>query len=242
MTSILIATPIYGTPETGTVSARWAQCLFYLARETRIDLLSLDSAMYSTDLVRCRSRMVRHFLEGTWSHLWFWDADVIDKPVSVGANLSRLLRCDRDIVGIPYPKKTAAPEGEGMGDHYSFQLAEASGLDEDGCVEVEHMALGFMLVRRSVLQAMVDHYADELAWDDEEPSGRQARTVALFQLLHASQGTRTRLLSEDYSFCLRASRLGFAIHMYLGEGSPMHHVGNHMYQGNRSALVTPSEQ
>lgn len=68
---------------------------------------------------------------------------------------------------------------------------------------------------------------------DKMNDGTDEETVGVFQLLcrpSAVTGQR-RLYSEDQSFCLRAADAGVATWMYLGPGSPVGHVGEHVYQG-----------
>lgn len=68
-------------------------------------------------------------------------------------------------------------------------------------------------------------------WDDDR--GTERDTVGLFNLMvRDDSDAKARLLSEDKSFCMRATDMGETIHMYLGPGSPVTHVGEHVYRGS----------
>jgi hypothetical protein len=66
-------------------------------------------------------------------------------------------------------------------------------------------------------------------------TGEAIETVALFQLLiEAGPGPMRSLLSEDFSFVARARSCGFRAWAYLGDGSPLDHVGSHVFRGAKS--------
>lgn len=58
--------------------------------------------------------------------------------------------------------------------------------------------------------------------------GRLHPTVALFGLYVDESGV---LLGEDGAFCRRVQAMGEQVHMYLGAGSPVDHVGPQMFRG-----------
>jgi hypothetical protein len=68
-----------------------------------------------------------------------------------------------------------------------------------------------------------------LTYYDELPylHGARVETTALFQLLLRDGA----LLSEDYSFCERAREMGAKVWIYLGDGSPVDHVGDFTFKG-----------
>ncbi len=136
---------------------------------------------------------------------------------------------------------------------YPYKFGDNDGAEtpvsvENGCVEVECMGFGFTLTSRHCLQTMWDHYAPTLSFGDVL-GGSVDWTVALFQLLlppQTSVGPYSvgHMLSEDYSFCARwracrdTGRGRFnRVQMYVGAGSPLHHVGPHVFRGSRDGLV-----
>ncbi len=98
--------------------------------------------------------------------------------------------------------------------------------DAQGCVEVDKIPLGCALIRREELESMVGRYS-ELEYRDGVDE-----VCALFQLILENKA----LYSEDHSFCIRWKAAGNAIHMYLGEGSPVDHHGSHCYKGDLGAF------
>ena len=74
-------------------------------------------------------------------------------------------------------------------------------------------------------------YTDFPRW---EPTPKGIETVALFQLMieKDSQVGATLLYGEDISFCKRWIALGEEVRMYIGQGSPAEHAGEHLYKGD----------
>jgi hypothetical protein len=246
---VLIATPVYERADAGFVAAQHAACLFALAKNdigARVEGTERAGLGWvGTDIVRSRSRFVADFLAAPeYSHLLFWDADVVGEPAQIAACISGMLRARRAIVGVPYPKKALH-----LGDvlergttsaalRYNYQASVAGRIDDQGCLRVDRVAGGFTLIARSCLEQMVDHYrhSPELVYDDEfDGTIPKRETVALFQLI-----LRDRvLLSEDYSFCTRWTDLGGEIHLYLGPGSPLDHVGGYRFRGDLQGILAP---
>ena len=221
----------------------------------------------------------------------------------------QLLLVDRDFVACPYPNRddiafdaieekirTGDPRSvEQVAYRYSFTPLKAGELeaDEQDCVEIQHIGLGCALLKRELLQRMVDTFRelDELQMPleilqgalDPTQLGRLSRpkleqltaalarevglwrrghlglvfddkwkkqvhsTVALFQLMarRPAAGMANVLLGEDTAFCQRVRDLGGQVWMYLGPGSPVDHIGDHVYRGHIETLglarVSPEE-
>ena len=250
--SILIATPVYGTPDTATVSAAYHMTLVQLLRDPHFHLLP---AVYGCDLVRGRSRLVRQFLEETaCTHMLFWDEDIAISADQAGRLITRMVESGHDFVACTYPKKRLRMDkveenvvempiadrdcsddimqtvGSSMYE-YAFAASEARPAVK-GCVEVEGVPLGFAMCSRAMLQRMVDAHSGTLTFTDVV--GEQTwPTVALFQL--AIEGGK--LLGEDYSFCSRWRRLGGKVQLYVGPDCELGHVGAHLYQGRRDGYA-----
>ncbi len=230
------------TPCRGDVNSQYAASVWRLLKDADLDVESsleiADVQQWSEDLVRIRSRFVSYFLTQTdATHLLFLDADIEMLPKV----LKGMLAAGKDFVAAPYPKRDAVdfqrvrafPEAppEALAYRYPVRLlGDTLSVGADGCAEVESMPLGCALISREALQAMSAYYEEELGFDD----GKHGPSVALFQLFLHDRG----LLSEDYSFCARwrNHRSAYArgagkVWMYLGDGSPVTHHGEHRYAG-----------
>lgn len=231
---ILIITPVYGMTDSASVALGYA-----MQREAllRLDGVTFQdpSLFYSDDLVRGRSRAACYAAEESdATHYLWWDSDVVpDDAVSLVVSM---LDAGRSIVGAPYPVKRIKAR-------YPYRLA---GPDSgtvpvevrDGCIQVDDMAMGFMLVEAEVVRTMIRHYRDDLWYSDTRPGHETRELVAIFAQMFGEtmtdpSGKRFRTLdSEDFSFCRRARAIGYSVNMYVGPGAPVHHVGPHLFRGN----------
>jgi hypothetical protein len=249
---ILIATPVRGaSPESADVCLGWSEATRRLSRDPSIEIAV---AGFGCDLVRCRSRMVRQALEADeFTHVLWWDADIIPRDMRILANM---LATGHDIVAAPYPRKlvdwggasvagAACQPAEWGAYRYPYYRdpARGAGVSINACVAVDHIGMGFMLTTTTCLQKIVDAYRSTLSFGDTAANGDPVWTVAIFQLMiqgkQVSKGPYPlgALLSEDYSFCERAKACGFIPQMYLGEGSPVDHVGTHVFRGHREGIA-----
>jgi hypothetical protein len=218
-----------GSPETGTVSARYAEGLAKLARSPNAFSVP-QTLLMSCDIVRARNRAVRIILEHEFNatHVLWWDEDVDPGP-HVHVIVNALIQSGHDIVGAPYPMKS-----ERGGIPIIKHQAELPDPVDD-CVPVAALGFGFMLTSRRALEHMVKHY-DDLWFYDVQNDGSYHRTIGLFDLSYQEQapigfeGPWRERLSEDYSFCLRALKCGLQPHMYVGLGTPLAHIGRIGYR------------
>ncbi len=233
---VFVATPMMG----GVVHATYAATINALMRDEAIDVESgleiADVQQWQGDVVRTRSRFVSWFLNQTdATHLLFLDSD-IDCPPSA---LRGMLAANKPFVGCPYPRRDGVnykrvrenPEmpAEAVAYFYVMRaLDDQIIVKPDGCAEVKYLPLGCALLRREEVQKLYDQHAFALGFDDVG----HGSSVALFQLVLDDRA----LLSEDYSFCHRWRAAGGKVWMYLGEGSPVNHSGQHRYVGNVEAF------
>ena len=178
------------------------------------------------DLVRARSRAVRLFLETSAAYLLFWDSDVEGSAEALRGMIAE----DVDCIASTYPKKKL----DAFGQCKDFALyTEGERINFTGKrAEVPAVGLGFMLCSRRMLETMVSHYDEEQHFYDGED-----RTVAIFNLIRSPDHRGVmRLWPEDYSFCRRVWEVGFRPHLYTGAGSPLRHVGMHIYSAGADAL------
>ncbi len=246
---ILIATPVRGAlPDAAPVSIGWAESLRRLSRHTSIEISVVG---FGCDLVRSRSRIVRQVLEnGTFHAVLWWDDDVVPRDLGVIGNM---ISTGHDLVAAPYPQKLVNWEGAGMmamggqpaewgAYKYPFHREPSRGdpVVHNGCIDVDHIGMGFMLTTTKLLTKMWDAYAPTLSFGDVT-QGKRYHTVAMFTLMMPEQVTEPPyaqgpMLSEDFSFCRRVVQQGYAPQLYVGPGSPVDHVGQHVFRGHPEGL------
>ena len=129
-----------------------------------------------------------------------------------------------------------------MWEHYMAQSEEPSDAELDALIGEGRIAqLRDGVHPRQVAHAMLreafrmGRARPDLRFDDYEDK-RLHPSLALFQLAISQRafagGFMRALCSEDTSFMDRARAAGVTVHMYLGPGSPVDHVGEKVFKGD----------
>jgi hypothetical protein len=247
MSSIFIATPMYG----GMCTGYYTQSLLQLS-----DLLKQNgigntfSFMFNESLItRARNSLTNAFLKHSdATHLLFIDADIHFNPQDV----LNLLAEDKDIICGIYPKKEInwgsvkravennVPENE-LKHHTGSFVVNLVGYVGEVTVPVNEPAeifnggTGFMLIKREVFEKMKDNvpfYLNDVA--DLGGSMQQQEQITEFFATSIEPETG-RLLSEDYHFCYNWRKLGGKV--YAAPYCKLSHIGTYAFDGK----LIPSE-
>jgi hypothetical protein len=184
-------------------------------------------------------------------YLLFIDADIEFEPTDV----LRLIIHDKDVVVGAYPLKVAnynnienmalsAKEISEMVTDYVINFEFDSEEDRatgsvklhGDLLKVKDAGTGFMMIRREVLEEMIDAYKDEVSYikdnKDLMPDGTvQNIPVVMYALFDTIIEPETRrYLSEDYTFCRRWQALGGKI--WLDTKIVLNHIGTHTFRGH----------
>lgn len=242
--NIFFATPCYG----GMVSDqfflsmfRMSQVLIQYGIPFRLTTLRNESL-----ITRARNILTAMFLEDTsCTHLMFIDADIEFDPDSV----IRMLAMDKDIIAGAYPKKTinwnniynAANSGitdlASYGADYAINLKIQEGnkvKTSMGAIEVLDASTGFFLVKREVIEKLVEahpelHYKNDSSIDPKF----NPYCYALWDTM--IDPSDRRYLSEDYTFCRRWQNLGGEI--WVDPNTRLNHVGSYTFEGNLNNIL-----
>lgn len=257
--SVMIGTPCYG----GMCTTGYLQSVFELQRlcnSVGVRLI-LNTIMNESLVTRARNNIVASFLslevehlDGTHKkpdYLLFIDADIEFQPTDV----LRLIVHDKDVVVGAYPLKvvnynnventtlSANEISERVTDYvinFEFDSEEARATGSvtlhGDLLKVKDAGTGFMMIRREVLEEMIDAYKDEVSYikdnKDLMPDGSvqniPTEQYALFDTIIEPE-TR-RYLSEDYTFCRRWQALGGKI--WLDTKIVLNHIGTHTFKGH----------
>lgn len=150
----------------------------------------------------------RALKDNSWTHVLWIDSDLKFDPQYI----RRLLVDDKDIVGGYYPKKCFPIE--------TASAPVAQGEETENLLETSYVATGFMMIKREVVEAMIEHYKDELTFRYGDVDG----CVALFDTMIDENGT---YLTEDYAFCHRAKSMGFRV--WMDKRFILPHIGRMEY-------------
>jgi hypothetical protein len=242
--SLTIGTPCFG----GQVSWLYAVSLLKLQKAFTQRGWNLNYLLQAGDalVTRARQTIVCHFLDNpSATHLLFIDADIGFEPEQV----LRLLEFGADVTAAVYPvkqinwDKMAAAVQTGRSPLESATLsyvvereATADMVIRSGFVKSRYAGTGFLLIRRSVLEAMIEHYP-ELRYTHEhrgsDPLAGNRWRCALFNCM--IDKVTGFYLSEDFSFCRRWTDMGGEI--WVDYTSRLDHVGLMVYRGNMAAGV-----
>lgn len=253
---IMVGTPAYG----GQCFVGYTQSLINsIKRYGRAGVEVIPSFLANESLIpRGRNTITAKFMaDPSFTHLMFVDADI-----SWGEDaIARLLTHDKDIIGALYPKKgydwqkliknpevaaiikTAMDEGRGLSDQevsqvrtkllsFVMNLTSPKTRVEKGLVPLQHLGTGFMLIKRSVIEKMMDAYPN-LKYDDDinvlTPEENKF-LYALFDCEIHQLGPKRHYLSEDYMFCKRWTDIGGGI--FADITISLTHTGTHSFAGN----------
>ena len=222
-TGLVMATPCYGSMVTN------AYLMSMIRTTTALIQAGLPSELLTSPgdslVQRARNSLVATFMDTRWSHFLFIDADIEWEPSSI----LRLLRADKDVICGAYPKKK-------LPEVYTINFLPGSNLKVrqcpiSGAVEIQDAPTGFLMVRRSVFERMMQahpelHYTGTASLTEAQ----EKFSYALFDCMIEGG----RFLSEDYGFCRRWQRMGGEI--WLDPSIRLNHHGSYAYQGDVSKL------
>ncbi len=217
MTKIHFLTPCYGGNITEVCFSSYLGFTI-MAMQNGINF-QIDTLSNESNVNRARNSCAAKFLSGDCSHLMFVDADIQFNP----QDIMKLINHDKDIVGGVYPQKTLPPK--------MVVNTLNNGEHEGNLIEVGTLGTGFMLIKRTVFEQMIEAgatpYVDEIGLSPQE----NANQYDFFQCTIDSNG---RYLTEDWSFCRRWRQLGGKI--WADKTIGLTHVGYFRFQPDLGAI------
>jgi hypothetical protein len=106
----------------------------------------------------------------------------------------------------------------------------------DDVLEVERVGLAFTLLRRATVQRLVNGYPELRYWPPGPKTGPGKVAVPLLWV----EPSTGELVREDYAVALRAKELGERLYLYVGDGAPLGHVGQHCWRGSPLSVGRPA--
>lgn len=183
------------------------------------------------------------------THMFFIDADISWKPIDV----LKLIISDKELIGGIYPIKKYHFERVDsnsitniMANHEKQYNKSISPLDFlkqnllDYCVnfipdvgvvnnvlEVKTLPTGFMMIKRSCIDKMIEKYEDTKYIDDQDvlPKDSKKPIYALFECGKVDG----HYYSEDWMFCYRWKQIGG--HVYTDVTIDLTHIGPEEFRG-----------
>ena len=188
MTKVHFMTPCYGGQITEVCFNSYLQWSI-IATKNNIDF-QIDTLSNESNVNRARNTCASKFLSGDATHLMFVDADIKFNPTDV----VKLLTHDKDIVGGIYPQKTLPPK--------MVVNTIDNGKREGNLIEVGTIGTGFMLIKRTVFEKLIEEGATPYNDQMELINNNQ------YDFFQCTIDSRGRYLTEDWSFCRRWRQVG----------------------------------
>lgn len=230
MTSVMIATPAYG----GQVTEKYLQSSLSLAFEsTRMGLnVGFFTVTGESLITRARNNMLQTFIDSTYEQLLWIDADIGYDPV----NVMRLVNSSHEVTAAPYALKTIdwdAVAGDTAETKQTssrrFVVNQASEeVDPGGFSEVMDVGTGFLCIKRSAIEKMIEAYKDDYYFSDDPYVQGDRKRWLLFDTMLDGEGENRRYLSEDYAFCRKWQNIGGKVYMDR-HGPGLRHYGGYAY-------------
>lgn len=219
--NIFFATPCYGgliTDQFFLSMFKTTQTLIQHGINFRVTTLRNESL-----ISRARNILTAMFLESNCTHLMFIDADIEWESDSI----IRMLAMDKNIIAGAYPKKTLPID---YAINLKFIDKERKQVRVDnGAIEVLDASTGFFMIKREVIERMVEHYPELFYVNDSSIDPKYNKyCYSLFDTIHDPDDNR--YLSEDYTFCRRWQKMGGDI--WLDPNTKLNHVGSYTFQGD----------
>lgn len=256
--NLFIAVPCYGD----SVMTPFMHSISELCKELEKRNIRFNFVTVSTEslITRARNGLMSNFLsQKKHTHLFFIDSDIEFDAISV----VKLLVADKDVVGGIYPlkrinegklkenaelyrkEKNLSIDHEFTDDEvkfisskslsYAFTPEKSTMNMQNHCIEVTDIATGFMMIKRHVIEKMVDRYPElEYQPFKNDQYGTGIKYYAFFDtMIHPDTGI---YLSEDYAFCKRWVDMGGKIH--IRTDIDLTHIGQNYYKGNVRLRLT----
>lgn len=193
-------------------------------------------------ITRARNNLVAKFMANkAFTHIMFIDADIgFDYE-----DIIKMLWHEKEIITGSYPiksidwKKVMKLVNDGididelMPKSLRYVVNPVKG--RKGEIEVDNGALkiydagtGFMLIKREVIEKMIDEYP-ELKFKDDTGSLSDEEKKWTYNFFDAYIDDDGRLLSEDYGFCRYWQKVGGSV--WVDPSIDMLHLGRMKYEG-----------
>jgi hypothetical protein len=185
---------------------------------------SIDTMVNESLITRGRNNLMAKMLTNkAATHFMFIDADIRFEAESV----LQMMAANKDIIAGMYPKKSYPIA-------YNINLKAQTKL-QGPLFTVDTAATGFLMFKREVYEKLIEAHPNT-KYVDDVGLGKQyePNMFAIFDCVIDEKG---HYLSEDWTFCRRASALGFDI--WCDGRVLLNHSGTHEFVGDLSKICGP---
>jgi hypothetical protein len=236
---VFVATPVHSE-----VSIHYTQALIEFQQECFKKKLKVSFHLIKSSLVtQGRNLSVAGFLESKATHLLFIDSDIYFQ----GKSIFTMLKADKHIISVPYPLKTlmwekafkkmqegkikSADDIRRALHTYPMKVPNPDSIKlNKGVMEVTDSPTGCMLIKREVIEKMIEKYPDKEIVQKTVINGKYVNKPNMWNFFDTSHDPKTKTFNgEDFAFCQLWRNLGGKCYAYVNDA--IVHVGEHQYQG-----------
>ncbi len=236
---VFVATPVHSD-----VSIHFTQALIEFQKDCFYKKLKVSFHLVKSSLVtQGRNLSVAGFLESKATHLLFIDSDIYFQ----GKSIFTMLKADKHIISVPYPLKTLmwdkafkkmqegrikTPDDIRKALHtYPMKVPNPNDIKLDkGIMEVTDSPTGCMLIKREVIEKMIEKYPDKEIVQKTVINGEYVNKPNMWNFFDTLHDPKEKTYNgEDFAFCKLWRDLGGKCYAYVNDA--IVHVGEHQYQG-----------
>jgi len=233
-----------GTPVHSDVSIHYTQALIEFQKECFLKKMKVSFHLIKSSLVtQGRNLCVSGFLESKATHLLFIDSDIYFQ----GKSIFSMIKADKDVISVPYPLKTLMWDKayrkiqEGKIKHpddirralhtYPMKVPDVNNINLDkGVMEVTDSPTGCMLIKREVIEKMIEKYPEKEIRQKTVINGQYIDKPHMWNFFDTHFDPKTKTFNgEDFAFCQLWRNIGGKCYAYINDS--IVHVGEHQYQG-----------
>lgn len=239
---LFVATPVHSE-----VSIHYTQALIEFQQECFNKKLKVSFHLIKSSLVtQGRNLSVAGFLESKATHLLFIDSDIYFQ----GKSIFTMLKADKHIISVPYPLKTlmwdkafkkmqegkikSADDIRRSLHTYPMKVPDPNNIKlKNGVMEVTDSPTGCMLIKREVIEKMIEKYPDKQIVQKTVINGQYVNKPNMWNFFDTLHDPKEKTYNgEDFAFCKLWRDLGGKCYAYINDA--IVHVGEHQYQGKFS--------
>ena len=239
---IMVCTPCHSD-----VSMHYTQAVLKFQMECMKQNILVSFSLLKSSLVTqgrnlCVAEFINH--EDNYDYLLFIDSDIDFKSKTI----FKMIGADKDIIACPYPMKMIDAEKMWAklnntdliktkddllraGYNFPLKLDDKNNISmEHGVIEVSHAPTGCMLIKREVIEKMINHHPELKIYQPTIVNNEEVAKENFYNLFDTLHDIKTkRYFGEDFGFCQRWTDMGGKVHIYALDY--ITHVGEHQYCG-----------
>lgn len=233
---IFVATPVHSD-----VSIHYFKACLEFQKECFIRKIPVMFQVMKSSLVtQGRQLCVSGFMESNCTHMLFIDSDISFNFKMI----ERMINYDKDICLVPYPikgldfdkikkriKDGCDIDPRVLGNQYTMSVPDPSSVKvENGFIEVERGPAGCMLIKRSVIDALIKEYPEFTIKQHTLIDGKLVTRNHMYNFFDTYWNKDDKTYTgEDFYFCKLCKHAG--IKMYALVDEYISHHGEFSYTG-----------